>query len=552
MSKIIESIVRQNFSDAVIESKEADGALVLAIKPESLLPICKFLKETPDLGFDYPASITGIDRTDRIELLYHLTALSSNKKVTLRTDIDRDDPEIESVVSIWKGADWQEREIYDLLGVRFAGHPNLKRILLPEGWEGHPLRKDYEIPKDDRHWLPDDWSELAEASDPSALNQVCYTTPGGQLVCEEPGRLRTEEIQISMGPQHPSTHGVLRLELVLDGEIVVDCKPDVGYLHRGIEKLAEMRSYIQFIPLTDRFDYLSSMLNNAVYVQAIEKLGGIEVPERAEYIRIIMMELQRIASHLVFFGTLGLDLGATTPFIYAFREREDILNLFEMVCGARLTYNYFRPGGVSKDLPEGFEAKCREYIKKQRDMLVEYDDLLSGNQIFLIRMRDVGKLSTKEAIDFGVSGPTLRGSGVAYDVRKSDPYSIYDRFDFDVAVRTEGDNLARYEVRLQEIRESLKIIEQALDGLPEGKLNYKLPPTFKVPAGEVYHHIESSRGDLGVYIVSDGSPKPYRLKWRAPSYITLQAFANMVRGWKVADVVAILGTLDVVLGEIDR
>jgi NADH/F420H2 dehydrogenase subunit C len=551
MNEMVEAAVRQKFADAIIESGAADGAIVLKIKPESIVDICRFLKDTPELQFDYPASITGIDHKDRIELIYHLTSISKGGKVTLRTDLDREKTEIDSVFPVWKGSDWQEREIYDLLGVNFKGHPELRRILLPEGWEGHPLRKDYVIPEDDRHWLPSDWSALDDTSQPET-GPICYRAPDGALICEEPGRLRTEEIQISMGPQHPSTHGVLRLELVLNGEIVVDCKPDVGYLHRGMEKLAEMRTYTQFIPLTDRFDYLSSMLNNAVYVQAIEKLGGIEVPERAEYIRIIMMELQRIASHLVFFGAMGLDLGATTPFLYAFREREDILDLFEMVCGARLTYNYFRPGGVSRDLPDGWVQKCRDYIKKQRAMLVEYDNLFTNNEIFIIRMRDVSVMSGKDLIDYGMSGPALRGSGVAYDVRKSDPYSIYDRFDFELATYPEGDNLARFSVRMKEIRESLRIIEQALDGLPEGNLTYKLPPVFKLPEGEVYHHIESSKGDLGAYIVSDGSPKPYRLKWRAPSYINLQALPQMVRGWKIADVVAILGTVDVVLGEVDR
>lgn len=365
-------------------------------------------------------------------------------------------------------------------------------------------------------------------------------------------QIRTEELQLSMGPQHPSTHGVLRLVLKLDGEVVRECIPDIGYLHRGIEKIAEMRSYIQFIPITDRTDYLSSMTNNAVYVGAVEKLMGVEVPERAEYIRIIMMELQRIASHLVFFGTFALDLGATTPFVYAFREREDILDLFEMVCGARLTYNYFRPGGVSKDLPAGFYQKCKDYIKKQRSMLVEYDNLFTNNEIFIVRARDIGYISAQDAIDYAMSGPTLRGSGVPYDVRKVDPYSIYDRFDWDVVTRPEGDVLARFLVRTDEIRQSLKIVEQALEGIPEGTLTCKTPLVLKVPAGEVYHHIESPRGDLGCFLISDGGPRPYRLHWRGPSFINLQALSQMAKGWKVADVVAILGSIDIILGEIDR
>lgn len=365
-------------------------------------------------------------------------------------------------------------------------------------------------------------------------------------------RIKTELVEVNMGPQHPSTHGVLRLEVTLDGEVVVSCKPDVGYLHRGIEKLAELRTYVQFIPITDRLDYLASMLQNAVYVGAIEKLGQIEVSERAQYIRVIMMELNRIASHLIFYGAMGLDLGATTPFLYGMREREDILDLFEMACGARLTYNYFRPGGLSQDLPDGFIDKAKAYIKKQRERLPEYDDLLTGNQIFIARTRGVGVISAEDAVNWSMSGPSLRGSGVAYDVRKADPYSVYDRLDWNIATQPDGDTRARYLVRLQEIRESLDIVEQALGMLPEGDAAVKTPLRLKLPEGEVYHHIESARGDVGVYLVSDGGEKPYRLKWRAPSFINLGALEQMVKGWKVADLVAILGSLDVVLGEVDR
>ncbi|MCX6343954.1 MAG: NADH-quinone oxidoreductase subunit D [Armatimonadetes bacterium] len=365
-------------------------------------------------------------------------------------------------------------------------------------------------------------------------------------------RIRTDVLELNMGPQHPSTHGVLRLALKIDGEVVVDCDPDMGYLHRGIEKLAEMRTYLQFMPITDRLDYIASMLQNQAYVGAIEKLGNIEVPERAEYIRVIMAELQRIASHLIFFGAFGLDLGATTPFLYCIREREDILDIFEMVCGARLTYNYFRPGGVSRDLPAGFHAKVKAYIKKQREKLPEYDDLLTGNQIFIARTRNVGYISPEDAVNYSLSGPNLRGSGTAYDVRKVDPYSVYDKLDWKVITRTEGDVQARFLCRCAEIRQSLNMVEQALDMMPEGELKCKLPARLKLPEGEVYHHIESARGDLGVYLVSDGADKPYRLKWRAPSFINLGALNAMCANWKIADIVAILGSLDIVLGEIDR
>lgn len=364
--------------------------------------------------------------------------------------------------------------------------------------------------------------------------------------------IRTEEVQVNMGPQHPSTHGVLRMILTIDGETVVEGKPDIGYLHRGIEKLAERRSYMQFVTLTDRTDYLSAMLNNAVYAMAVEKLMGTEVPERAEYIRVIMMELQRIASHLVFLGAFGLDLGASTPFIYCFREREDIMDLFEMACGARLTYSYIRPGGVMRDLPAGFEEKTRAFLKKLPGRLEEVDDLLSKNQIFLIRSRGIGPISPEDAVSYAMSGPNLRGSGVPFDVRKDDPYSIYDRFDFNVVTESTCDCLARYLVRAGEVRESLKIVEQALDGLPEGDYTAKMPRALKPPAGEVYARVESSRGDLGVYLISDGSASPYRLHWRGPSFINLAAVGQMVKGWKIADTVAILGSLDIVLGEVDR
>jgi len=364
--------------------------------------------------------------------------------------------------------------------------------------------------------------------------------------------IRTETIQINMGPQHPSTHGVLRMILTLDGETVVEGRPDIGYLHRGIEKLAEARTYPQFVGLTDRTDYLSAMINNAVYAMAVEKLAGIEVPARAEFIRVIMMELQRIASHLVFVGAFSLDLGATTPFLYAFREREDVMDLFEMACGARLTYSYIRPGGVMRDLPEGFDAKARAFLKKLPGRLEEIDKLFGRNEIVYVRTRGVGILPPEDAVSYGVSGPSLRASGVPMDVRKDDPYSVYDRLDFDVVTGDTCDCLARYQVRCGEIRESARIVEQALDMLPEGEHTAKVPRVMKPPVGEAYARVESSRGDLGCYVISDGSVNPYRLHWRPPSFINLAAVGDMVRGWKVADTVAIIGSLDIVLGEVDR
>jgi NADH-quinone oxidoreductase subunit D len=368
----------------------------------------------------------------------------------------------------------------------------------------------------------------------------------------ETHKLETEEFLINMGPQHPSTHGVLRLMLRLDGEVVVDGVPHVGYLHRNHEKIAESRTYAQYVMFSDRLDYIAAMNNNLGYVTAVEKLAGIGATPRAEYIRVIMAELNRIASHLVWLGTYGLDLGAWTPMLYCFREREKIIDLFEMTCGARLTYTYMRIGGVSHDLPAGFEDKLKEFLLYFKPKIKDYEDLLTDNVIFVRRTRDVGILQPDIAIDYGVTGPSLRGSGVKWDLRKNEPYSVYDKFEFDIPVGQNGDCWDRYKVRIEEMKQSIRILEQAVDTIPQGEIQVKVPRAFKPPAGEVYYRTETPRGELGFYIVSDGTTNPYRLKIRAPSFSNLSVLPEIVRGWKVADIVAILGSLDIVLGEIDR
>lgn len=362
----------------------------------------------------------------------------------------------------------------------------------------------------------------------------------------------TQDYFVNMGPQHPSTHGVLRLVLQLDGEVVLSAVPHIGYLHRGIEKIAENRTYIQFIPFTDRLDYVTSMSNNLAYCLAVEKLLNITPPPRAEYIRVIMAELNRIASHLVWFGCMGLETGAFTPFLYAFREREVILDLFELVCGQRLTYNYVRIGGAKADLPEGFVKKTREFVKDFKHKVDDYDTLLSGNIIFLNRLKGVGILSKDMAISYGCTGPVLRGSGVKYDVRKDDPYSVYREFEFDIPTGESGDTMDRYKVRIEEMRQSASIVEQALIKLPDSEIMAKVPKVIKPPEGELYSRIESSRGELGFFIVSDGSPKPYRLKIRSPAFSNLSVIGDIIKGCKIADVVVIIGSIDIVLGEIDR
>ena len=364
---------------------------------------------------------------------------------------------------------------------------------------------------------------------------------------------RTEPFILNMGPQHPSTHGVFRMRVTLDGEVVVDVEPVIGYLHRGIEKLAEGRTYTQNIPFTDRLDYLASMTNNLAYVLAVEKLANIKVPERAEYLRIIVSEMMRIASHLMAVGFFLNDLGAMmTPVLYMWREREKMLDLFEMVCGQRLTYSYMRIGGLSHDIPEEFLPALKRFVAEMPGFIDEYDQLLAQNEILLARSKGVGILSKDMAIDIAASGPVLRASGVDWDLRRDDPYSIYGRFEFDIPVGSYGDCYDRYWVRMQEMRQSVRILEQAIAQLPEGEICAKVPSLLRPPVGEVYGHIEAPKGELGFYLVSDNSIAPYRFHVRPPTLINLTALRDMVIGWKVADLVITFGSIDVCLGEIDR
>lgn len=370
--------------------------------------------------------------------------------------------------------------------------------------------------------------------------------------------LRTEEMVLNMGPQHPSTHGVLRLELVVDGEIINDVIPHIGYLHRCFEKHAEhMTNYQQVIPYCDRMDYVASMNMNFGYVVAVEKLLGLKVPDRVEYIRVIMAELQRIASHLLAIGTYGLDVGAFTPFLWCFRDRELILSLFEMTCGARLLYNYMWIGGVSHDLPPGFVEKAREFCTNFRPNIKELNDLLTYNEIFIKRTANVGILPADVAINYGCSGPMLRGSGMDWDLRRDDPYSVYDKFEWKVQVGkgemgTVGDCWDRYIVRVREMEQSLDIIEQALERIPEGDVQSAIPKRIRPPAADVYVRTETPRGELGFYIVSDGSTSPYRVKARSPAFCNLSVLPEISKGYMIADMVAIVGSVDIVLGEVDR
>jgi NADH-quinone oxidoreductase subunit D len=389
--------------------------------------------------------------------------------------------------------------------------------------------------------------------------------------------VQDKTLVLNMGPQHPSTHGVLRLLLEIDGETIISLKPDVGYLHTGIEKTCEAKFYQQIVPLTDRIDYLCPLINNLAYVLAVEKLLGLEIPPKAQWMRVLLSELTRINSHLVWLGTHAMDIGAMTVFLYCFREREDVLRLFEMVSGQRMMTSYFRIGGLALEPPLGFFARVKEFADRFPARVDEYENLLTGNPIWVMRTKDVAFLSSEDAIALGATGPTLRGSGVDIDLRRDMPYSSYEKFQFKVPVATEGDVFARYICRVQEMRESIGIVQQALAGMPEGPIKADAPKIvlpdrekmktqmealiyhfkivtegFAVPEGEVYNAVESPRGEMGYYIVSDGTAKPYRVHMRAPSFANLQVLQKMCEGRLIADVVAAIGSIDIVLGDIDR
>jgi NADH-quinone oxidoreductase subunit D len=369
--------------------------------------------------------------------------------------------------------------------------------------------------------------------------------------------LPTQEMLINMGPQHPSTHGVLRVLLRTDGEVVVNARPDVGYLHRALEKIGERVTYAQFMPFTDRLDYLASMNCNCAWAWTVEKLAGVEVPERAEYIRVIVCELNRIASHLIAFGSFTADMGAFTPFLYSIRERERINDLFEEICGNRLTYNFARIGGVSADLPQGLLEKAKEFLDYFEPKIPEYNELISYNKIFVHRLANVAVVSAEDAVAYGLTGPNLRGSGIKFDLRRDEPYSVYPKLEFDVCVGTGergklGDCFDRYMVRINEMRESVKILRQAIAQIPDGPVQAKVPRVFKPPVGEVYFRAENPRGETGFYAISDGTVNPYRLKIRAPSFVTMNIFEKVTQGLMIADIVAVIGSFDIILPEIDR
>jgi NADH-quinone oxidoreductase subunit C/D len=578
--------LKARFPDSVLSVHDdtVRGELSVRVVADHMVEIATFLHDDPAMAFDHITDVCSADYPDdpeRFEVIYHLLSLPHGTRLRIKARLTEDHPTIASVSGVWKGANFMEREVYDLMGITFSGHPDLRRILMPEDYaEGYPLRKDF--PAEGKGWrstfnfLPDltepardegDGDISEEGKRPFLLENAPATGP----------LHRTEELRLNMGPQHPSTHGVLRVVLELDGERVTKATPDLGYLHRGVEKLCEGLAYMQIIPHTDRLDYVCSMTNNYAYVRAVEKLLQITIPDRAEYIRTIVAEMQRIIGHLFWLGTQALDIGAMTVFFWTFREREVLLDMFEKLCGARLTLNYYRIGGVDGDFTPELVAQMKTFLETFPAHIDEYNELLMNNRIWLARTKNVAVISAEDAINFGLTGPVLRGSGVAYDVRKLEPYGAYDKVDWEVPVGKNGDTYDRYWIRMEELRQSSRIIKQCLDQMPSGPIVADVPQVipppkqkvmrdmeslihhfiiftqgFKTPKGETYCATEAPKGELGFFIVSDGSSRPYRLHIRAPSFIHMGAFDHMSRGYLISDVITIFGTYDIVMGECDR
>ena len=560
---------------------ETEAALFVA--PDKLLNLCTHLRDAE--GYDLLSSVTCVDYQAykgklragidaRFDLVYHLYSTRKGGGPLVLHVPAPDDDRVPSVVPVFPGANLQEREVYDLFGIHFEGHPNLRRVLMWEGFHGHPMRKDwreayyedevkpfksrhprggYEWHEDKVPWgknttYPADW-------DPDSWTEPVTYVPVSQAPQNGNHGLDTDSLVVNLGPHHPSTHGVFRMLTRVEGETILALEPEMGYLHRNHEKIGERNTWLMNMPFTDRLDYLNSMSNNLAYALAVEKLLEIEIPERADYIRVIMAEFTRVLNHMWSIGFILNDLGALqTPALYAIEEREMILDLFERVSGARLMCNYLRFGGVVRDLPPGWRDEAR-YLANDRlpRVLDELDRLLSDNEILRVRGRGVGYLSPEDLIALSITGPMIRAAGIPYDIRKAEPYSIYDRFDFKIPTLEEGDIYARYYIRLLEARESVKILQQAIRDIPEGEiLGGKGGYTFRPPEGEAYARVEAPKGELGFYLVSDNKPNPYRYHVRSPSFINLNGLGPMSVGYKVADAVVILGAIDIVLGEVDR
>ncbi|MGB5987552.1 MAG: NADH-quinone oxidoreductase subunit B/C/D [Desulfobacterales bacterium] len=566
---LAEALDQRFGSDLALAPHSADMPTYDA-SPRRLSEVIRFLKTESQPRFRRLEDLTAIDESARrrpadqrgFSLVYTLTAFDPPARVRIRLPLEKETPQTASITDIFPAANWYEREVYDMFGIEFSGHPNLTRILMPHDWQGHPLRKNY--------------PGRATEHPPYTAQDARHRQPldGGSYVRRTGGQ---EELILNIGPHHVSTHGLMRFIATLNGEEISALEMEIGYHHRAAEKIGERQTWHQFIPYTDRVDYLAGAANNLPYLLAVEKLAGIEVPPRAQAIRVLLSELFRLSNHLVYFGTYAHDVGAMTPTFYTFREREQILDIVELITGGRLHPSWFRLGGVAADLPPGWREKVDELVRIFPRRLDEYESLITRNPIFLARTRGVGAISQDEALEWGVSGPNLRACGMAWDLRKQFPYSGYENYDFEVPTAPDGDCYARYLVRVAEMRESIKIIAQAAVRMPPGRCisedyRYVIPRRDemladietlihhfvnvtrgpKIPPGEAYAACEIPRGEQGYYVVSDGLGYPYRLRIRGPGFANVQVLPLMARGWSISDLITIIGSVDYILPDVDR
>ncbi|MCK9376289.1 MAG: NADH-quinone oxidoreductase subunit B/C/D [Syntrophobacterales bacterium] len=563
-------VLQARFGEAVRREEETSDMPSFQVAGDRVKEVLRFLKTEASPRFKGLTDLTAVDESTRKErqnypdytLVYHLTAFEPPTRLRLKVPLSGVDPVTPSITDIWPSADWYERECFDMFGIRFDGHPRLWRLLMPHDWEGHPLRKSY----------PDRGTALP----PYTLESARKYQPLDAAKFME-GRVGEKEFILNVGPHHTSTHGLIRFILALKGEKITALDTDIGYHHRAAEKIGERQSWYQYIPYTDRIDYLTGVANNLSYLQAVETLADIKVPDRAQFIRVMLTEFFRLSNHLVWFGTHPQDVGAMTPTFYTFVEREKILDIIEFITGGRLHPSWFRLGGVAMDLPEGWKPLVDDFVKVFPQRLKEYEALVTKNPIFEARNRGIGCLSLEEAMDWGVTGPNLRACGLEWDLRKKFPYSGYEAFDFDIPTAAEGDSYGRYLVRVEEMRQSLRIIEQAANRMPPGRYvtddyRYAIPVKNdtlkdieslihhfinvsrgpKIPRGEAYAATEHARGEQGFYVVSDGGTMAYRLRCRSPGFANVQALPLMAVGHLLADLIAIIGSIDYVMPDIDR
>nr|CAJ73411.1 strongly similar to NADH dehydrogenase I chain C/D [Candidatus Kuenenia stuttgartiensis] len=578
-SAIVEKLKTRFGGSEITEQKTSDEFPTIWVSKDKLIDVISFLKTEVSKPYRMLYDLTAIDertRAKRVEMpkgdftvVYHLLSFERNDDIRIKVPLKGEYPSLPTITKVWSNADWYEREVYDMFGIKFDGHPHLKRILMPLTWEGHPLRKEhparatemgpFQLPKEKEerenqalHFNPEEWGMKRESED-------------------------SDFMFLNIGPQHPGTHGVLRLVLQLDGEEILNVVPDIGFHHRGAEKMGERQSWHTYIPYTDRIDYLAGVMNNLAYLLAVEKLAGIKVPERAQVIRIMLCELFRLSSHLVWYGTFAQDIGQLSPVFYMFSDREKVFEIIEAICGDRMHPNWFRIGGVTDDLPNGWDRLVKNFINYFPKRLKEYDTMVMQNRIFKGRTIGIGIYNTEEAIEWGVTGPGLRATGFEWDFRKKRPYSGYDQFEFDIPTAQNGDCYDRAIVRIEEMRQSIRIIEQCVKNMPSGpyKSDHPLatPPRKEktmhdietlithflgvtwgpvIPAGEAFFGIEATKGNNGYYLISDGNTSSYRTRVRTPSFPHMQMVPFISRSYTVPDLLSILGSIDFVLADIDR